>query len=637
MSVEEYFAEAADRLQGGETIERIITDYPLAVRSELRDLLAVVEFAEQIAAIVPSRPLPKNSFAAHISFAQRAAELRKELEAGQLVLENASIAAPQQPKAPAQPASRQVRVASWWQRLTERWALPAPAPLLRLAPLTLLLAVTYVLTSTLVVTAKEALPGNPVYPMRLWMLEQGVATAPVQQKAEVRWQVDRELAGDVARLAEQLQSTPDAVPVVVDSIQQFRGFDEDQLLIGDLRVVPWHQPAGAGPDEWYPITIEGTLEPGATVALRYQVIPGATDVVQGIELTVLQDPAMPTPSPTPLPPTAPAADAHCQRVQPPNWVAYSVRPGESLRDIAVRAQTTSAELRRVNCLTDGNVRSGTTIFVPVTILGRVPAAPPPAVATAFPTRVAPPTATPVPAPPTNTPSPPTSAPTLTPTSEVASPEPTGVAPDGGGEATSPAPPTETAPSTPAATGTGAETPVTTDTPGATETPVTHTATPDPTAASGQSPTPSATAETGVVPTEERPAPPTATATSLAPTAEASPPPVVSPTERPADTATPLPTAAAEATSTTAPTDGSQAGSANATPTAPPPTATPPPPTATQPPPTAPPPPPTQPPPTATQPPPTATQPPPPTQPPPTATQPPPPTSTPEDSPGADGG
>ena len=33
MSVEEYFAEAADRLQGGETIERIITDYPLAVRS----------------------------------------------------------------------------------------------------------------------------------------------------------------------------------------------------------------------------------------------------------------------------------------------------------------------------------------------------------------------------------------------------------------------------------------------------------------------------------------------------------------------------------------------------------------------------------------------------------------------------
>ncbi len=579
MSVEEYFAEAADRLQSGEAVERIIADYPLDVRAELQALLAVVELAEQVAAITPPQPLPLNRIAARISFAQRAAELRAEFEASQSAPGAANIAASPQPAIAARATGRQKQPRTWWRQFAGLWT--APTPVMRFAPLALLLAMVYVLTSTVVVAAKESLPGNPVYPVRVWMLEQGVATAPVQQKAEARWLVDRALAGDVARLAEQLQATPDATPVSVESIQQFRGFDEDQLLIGDLRVIPWHQPAGAGPDDWFPIAIDGTLEPGATVLLRYQVVPGAANVVQGIELTVLQSPAMPTPQPTPTPTSAPVTGVHCQRIQAPNWVAYIVKPGESLSEIATRSQTSVTELRRVNCLTDGSVRAGTTIFAPMTILGRVPSAPPPALATAIPTLVIPPTPTSAPVTPTNTPSPPTSAPTLAPTAESASPEPTALPP---AETETPAQSvTPVAPSTPTQIAAPTE-PGVTATPSATELPAPATATPIQTEQTEPPPTPSPTAESGSSPAE---APsPTATASSAEP-------PTATPMQS-AATPTPLNTTAPTAPPTMEPSptlaESASGASVTSTPpptaTSPPPTATPPPPTATPPPPTA---------------------------------------------------
>jgi len=626
MSLEEYFAEAADRLQGGEPIEQILADYPLAVRAELQTLLAVVEMAEQVAAITPPQPIPINRIASRVMLAERAAQLRAELEANNKAIDTVRAPLSPQPTAQPLPTLRQEQSAGWWGRVKELLTWPTPTPLMRLAPLTFLLAVIYLLTSTVVVAAKESLPGNPVYPVRLWMLEQGVATAPVQQKAEARWLVDRALAGDVARLAEQLQSKPDAAPIQVESIQQFRGFDEDHLLIGDLRVIPWHQPADVGPDDWFPISIDGTLEPGATVTLRYQIVPGATNVVQGIELIVLESPTMPTPLPTLTPTTVPAAGTHCQRIQPPNWVAYVVRPGENLSNIAARAQTSVAELRRVNCLTDGSVRAGTTIFVPMTILGRVPSAPPPAVVTALPTRIVPPTATFTPLAPTDTPSPPTSAPTLTPTSESATPEPSAVAPEST-DAPTPTPsagatstPT-TAPTVPGDTGTPAATelPAPSPTPSATA----ENATP-PTEQPTEQSTEQPTAQPIEQPTEQRTPTPTPAATSAAPaTPTAAPTSTESaPTPAPTNTSAPAPAPVEPSPTPSAPTptavDSSGSASATSTATQPPPTATQPPPTATQPPPTA-----TQPPPTATQPPPTATQPPPTaTQPPPTATQPP---------------
>jgi len=398
-SMEDYFAEAVERLLRGEALDEIVADYPVAARAELHALLAVVELADQVAAVKPPQRQPVKRIAARVEFSRLAAAKRAELHATQ-----APVAAPEI-KAPA-PLGR---VAAFWRSLTTGWSsLGAPAPVMRLAPLTLLLLALYLSMFTVVATAQAALPGDLAYPVKSWIREQRVATAPAEQKAAERWRADQEQAQDVAARAEQLQSEPDAAPLAAVSILQFRGFDGEQLLLGDLKVIPWYRPEGGGEDVWLPITIDGELQPGAIVMLRYQIVPGASDVVQGIALSVMQAPPMPTPAPTATPTTA----RHCQRIQAPNWVAYVVRAGETLSGIAARAQTSVEELRRVNCLTDGVLRASTTIFVPNTILGALPPAPPPAVVTAIATQAPLPTATP-PAP-TFTPSPPTSAPTITP-------------------------------------------------------------------------------------------------------------------------------------------------------------------------------------------------------------------------------
>ncbi|MCS6827553.1 MAG: LysM peptidoglycan-binding domain-containing protein [Caldilinea sp.] len=525
MSMEDYFAEAVDRLQAGETIEQILADYPDEVAQELHPLLLVVELAEQTAAQAPPQRLPLNRLAARVAFAQRAAELRSEMEAARA----RAIPSPQREAAPS--ASLFSHLEAWRRRITRTW--PLSAPLMRLAPLTLLLVVVYLLTSVVVAVAQEALPGEPAYPVKLWILEQQVATAPEEQRAAARWMADRRQSEDVARLAGRLQTDPNAPPVTAITIQQFRGFDGEQLLIGDLKVIPWHQPPGT--DAWLPLEIDGVLEPGAVVMLRYRVIPGAPNVVQGIALRVLQAPPVPTPEPTPTP----AANLVCRRIQPPNWVEYIVRPGDTLSHIAARAQTSVAELRRVNCLTDGLLRAGMTILVPIRIVGQAPTAPPPALMTALPTQMF----TPTPAPATETPTP-----IETPT-DVPTGEPTFAQPGAENETAEPTPTTPPeATATPDVINSPTETPLPTETSAPTETlPPTQTATPVETPMSLQTPT-ATLFPTETAPSAETTEPP-AEVTAAASTETAAP-----------ETATPAPTIAV--------------GDPTSTPTlAPPPTAT----------------------------------------------------------------
>ena len=56
--MEDYFAEAVDRLRTGEPIERILAGYPDDVRRELHALLAVVELAERVATAAPPQRVP---------------------------------------------------------------------------------------------------------------------------------------------------------------------------------------------------------------------------------------------------------------------------------------------------------------------------------------------------------------------------------------------------------------------------------------------------------------------------------------------------------------------------------------------------------------------------------------------------
>lgn len=541
--MEDYFAEAVDRLQAGETIEQILADYPDKVAQELHPLLLVVELAEQTAAQAPPQRLPLNRLAARVAFAQRAAELRAEMEA-----ERARAISAQQREATTAPVSIFARLEARRRQIIRAW--PMAAPVMRLAPLTLLLVVVYLLTSVVVAVAQEALPGEPAYPVKLWILEQQVATAPEEQRAEARWMADRQQSEDVARLASRLQANPNAAPVTAIMIQQFRGFDGEQLLIGDLRVIPWHQPPGS--DAWLPLAIDGVLEPGAVVMLRYQVIPGAPNVVQGIALRVMQAPPVPTPEPTPTP--TPAASLACQRIQPPHWVEYIVRPGDTLSHIAARAQTSVSELRRVNCLTDGVLRAGTTILVPIRMLGEAPTAPPPAVITALPTQLF------TPAPATQTPAPietPTNTPTIEPTAaqpggenETAAPTPTAAleeteAPDVTDSPTDTPVPTETSPTPAEPTETGAppQTAPPANTPTATL-PATETAaaTATATALATETPEPpvevTAAALTETAPPATAASEPTATVGAPGPTPTLAPTPTTAPPPPPTEEASP---------------------------------------------------------------------------------------------------
>ncbi len=393
MEIEEFFAQAVDRLLAGESIDDILVVYPPSARAELRGLLAVVEAAERMATAPMPAPAPLIRVSSRLLFAQRAAELRAEYVAVQ-----SPVAAPAAPVARIEPDDPP----SLWQRLRAGWqSLLPPAPLLRLAPLTMVLLVTFLLTFTVVVTAQDALPYEQIYPLKQWMLEQRVATAPPELEIVERLAVIKVLEDDVAETAKELQNASASKPVEVIGTFPYLGKQGDYLRFGSLLVAPGYLADPTDAASWVPMAGGDELQPGMNVMLRYLIVPGVMDAVQGMGYEVVPEPTLPTP--TPAPPPTPMPGGGCQRIQPRNWTRYAVRAGETLRDIAANSGASSAELRRVNCLTDGALVAGTTIFVPA----RITTAP-----QATPTSL-----------PTATPLPPTSPPTITPTDSTGQPPP----------------------------------------------------------------------------------------------------------------------------------------------------------------------------------------------------------------------
>jgi len=204
------------------------------------------------------------------------------------------------------------------------------------------------------------------------------------------------------------------------------------------------------------------------------------------------------PSPTPVPSSSPTASptatptrtATPTATRPrtcyvrPDWVPYIVQPGDTLSDIARRANIGLDELMRGNCLTSYTILVGQELRVP-----RMPTPRP----TKTPTRTATPTGAPTSGTPTNTPTP-TVTPTNTPTPTI-TPTPTET-PTGGAPTDTPTPtatptPTET-PTGERPTDTPTNTPAPTDTPTSTPTPTdrpTHTPKPTHTPTPTDTPTP----------------------------------------------------------------------------------------------------------------------------------------------------
>lgn len=371
LSLEDIFAEAAERVQAGEPVDSVIASYAPEFHKPLRGLLPIVETASQLHhAEIPAIPSNRR-LANRQALLQAAAQKR------------AHITNNPPPLTRRAPVSK---TPTWRERLATFWssfqASFAPSPM-RLAMSVLALAVLIFGPTTLVTQAQSAIPGDLTYPVKQWVRAQEIAFTPMEHLAELRKQHEAENRADI----EKAQAKADQQNLLISShaMLVFHGYVGEYWQIGGLHVKPCYQ-QDLSTSDCQRMSVAGDLQPGAVVMLTYQILPGqpqtqAGPLVQGIALEVMkQQPteqqvnaaaatatpvtaiALPTPTNTPIPPTdtptmvvveppvtaEPGPDCTVGAVA--GWVPVSIAAGETLAMIAARYGVTEGELRVVNCL-----------------------------------------------------------------------------------------------------------------------------------------------------------------------------------------------------------------------------------------------------------------------------------------------
>ena len=149
-----------------------------------------------------------------------------------------------------------------------------------------------------------------------------------------------------------------------------------------------------------------TLEPTATRSrptlspAPVTIVPIPTSTPETPSPAVAEAASPTRPARTPTQPATPRSPAVC--APPPDWVPYTVQPGENLFRIGLRYGLTVAQMMQANCLPTERVSTGQVIYVP-------PSTPlasnTPAPATERPTQAATATADPPPDTPTSAPGP----------------------------------------------------------------------------------------------------------------------------------------------------------------------------------------------------------------------------------------
>lgn len=367
-NADELFAQAVTRLEAGESIASILASYPASMRDELRDMLAIVQTMEEMGQAPIPRPSPARRAAAKREFLAAAAQMRAERDAtaaSPTVQPAASISSPTRPVT-LRPARRRSarRRQSFWEQLSQGAASLFSPRALRLAPILAVLVVLVLSTTTLVTVAQSAVPGDLAYSLKQWLRKQELQLAPPSMRDLIRQEQERELAADVAKAASRADANS-AVIRAEDTLLYY-GRSGRLLKIGGLTVMDRYQP-DANVEVFSPMTIEGDLVPGAQVTLAYQIMPGQSDTVQGIALTVVAPPAPDFNINDALKPTMPAVTG-CVATQPEGWVPYEVRPGDNLTFLATRGNTTVAKLMEVNCLTSEIILIGAKLYVPADAL-----------------------------------------------------------------------------------------------------------------------------------------------------------------------------------------------------------------------------------------------------------------------------
>lgn len=362
---EELFAEAVARLEAGESLVSILADVPPAQHAELREMLTIVQAVEAMGqAPIPRPPAARRAARKH-EFLAAAAQLRAERVPDfvpQAVQQPEAITSPTRP-ATLRPQHRRAarRRQNVWEQLSEGFATLFSVRTLRLAPIIAVIAVLLLSTSTLVTVAQSSVPGDLTYSLKQWIRKQELQLAPPSMRDLVRQEQERELAEDVAKAATRADAN--SAVIRAEDTQLFYGRSGRLLKVGGLTVMDRYQP-DANIEVFSPMQIDGELLPGAQVNLVYQIMPGQSDTVQGIALTVLAPPAPDYDAADALKPAVMPAVTGCVASQPEGWVPYEVRPGDNLTFIATRGATTVGKIMEVNCLSSENILIGARLFVP---------------------------------------------------------------------------------------------------------------------------------------------------------------------------------------------------------------------------------------------------------------------------------
>jgi LysM repeat protein len=261
----------------------------------------------------------------------------------------------------SRPAARRAarRKLNAWERFTSGLREIFSNRALGLAPLLVVLAV--ISTTTLVSLAQSSIPGDPIYALKQQIRKLELDLAPASQRDLVRIEQERELAEDVAKAANRADAN-NAVLQAEDT-QIYYSRNGRLLKIGGLKVMDQFQP-DANVEVFRPMTIEGDLQPGAQVALSYQIMPGQSDTVQGIALTVIAPPNEAEVIEVDVPASELQEAGTCRIAQPEGWVSYLVQGGDNLTRLAERGGTTISRLVEVNCLESENIVIGAELYVP---------------------------------------------------------------------------------------------------------------------------------------------------------------------------------------------------------------------------------------------------------------------------------
>ena len=364
-NIEEIFTTAVSRLEAGEPIPDILASYPPALHDELLDMLSIVQVAEQIGSAPVPRPAAARRAAAKKTFLATAAQMRMAQESQNM---RASQVAPVVPPRPiSRPAARRAarRAMSPWERFTTGLQELFSPRALRLAPLIVTLALVLFSTTTVVTITQAAVPGDLAYTLKQWIRKQELELAPASQRDLVRQEQERELAEDVAKAASRADAN--SAIIQAEDTQVYYGRNGRLLKIGGLIVMDRYQP-DANVEVFKEMTVEGDLQPGAQVNLTYQIMPGQSDTVQGIAVTVVAPPNESELIELDVPASELTEAGTCSVSQPEGWVPYHVQSGDNLTFLANRGGTSVSKIVEVNCLDSDEIVIGTQLYVPANSL-----------------------------------------------------------------------------------------------------------------------------------------------------------------------------------------------------------------------------------------------------------------------------